>query len=115
MNDRKKNDLSTIFLSCCHQTPKPGPTSTAASARDNNEKLSDAAWLNSYIAWIRLSKMIERNSAMIDYGKRQIFKATSDVSESGTGTMAKKVTKAADIVRMYDLLLQVSQSSIESK
>ena len=51
--------------------------------------------------------MIERNLAMIDNGKQQIFKtATTEVEKTGAAS-TKKVTKAADVVRMYDLLLQV--------
>ena len=52
--------------------------------------------------------MIERNLAMIDNGKQQIFKTTTSETEKVDGTLAKKVTKPADIVRMYDLLLQVN-------
>jgi hypothetical protein len=52
--------------------------------------------------------MIERNLAMIDNGKQQIFKETTSDTEKVDGTSAKKITKPADIVRMYDLLLQVS-------
>jgi hypothetical protein len=51
--------------------------------------------------------MIERNLAMIDNGKQQIFKATPSDNEKS----AKKITKPADIVRMYDLLLQVNDHS----
>ncbi len=52
--------------------------------------------------------MIERNLAMIDNGKQQIFKSTPSDNDKSDGTSAKKITKPADIVRMYDLLLQVS-------
>ena len=52
--------------------------------------------------------MIERNLAMIDNGKQQIFKSPSSETENTDGTSGKKVSKPADIVRMYDLLLQVS-------
>ncbi len=52
--------------------------------------------------------MIERNLAMIDNGKQQVFKGTTSETEKADATSAKKVTKSADIVRMYDLLLQVS-------
>jgi hypothetical protein len=55
--------------------------------------------------------MIERNLAMIDNGKQQIFKTTTSDTEKVDGPSAKKVTKPADIVRMYDLLLQVSDHS----
>ncbi|CAF0816975.1 unnamed protein product [Didymodactylos carnosus] len=78
----------------------------------SNEKLSDNVWLYSYISKIRLSKMIERNLAMIDNAKQQIFKApatTTTTKNSGEDmllTTSKKITKPADIVRMYDLLLQ---------
>lgn len=51
--------------------------------------------------------MIERNLAMIDNGKQQIFKSSSSDTEKVDETTAKKVSKPADIVRMYDLLLQV--------
>jgi signal recognition particle subunit SRP68 len=92
-------------------TFKPIPVSAASSsaARESNDKLSDGVWLYSYIAWIRLSKMIERNLAMIDNGKQQIFKATTSETEKVDATLAKKVAKPADIIRMYDLLLQVSR------
>jgi hypothetical protein len=53
--------------------------------------------------------MIERNLAMIDNGKQQIFKATTSETEKVDATSAKKVAKPADIIRMYDLLLQVSR------
>jgi signal recognition particle subunit SRP68 len=87
-------------------TFKPIPVSSSTTPRDNNEKLSDGVWLYSYIAWIRLSKMIERNLAMIDNGKQQIFKANPSENEKSDATSVKKITKPADIVRMYDLLLQ---------
>jgi hypothetical protein len=51
--------------------------------------------------------MIERNLAMIDNGKQQIFKANPSENEKSDATSVKKITKPADIVRMYDLLLQV--------
>lgn len=85
----------------------PGST---ASARDSNEKLPDDVWIYSYIVWIRLSKMIERNSAMIDNGKQQIFKSADIDGQNSNSSTTKKVTKAADVVRMYDLLLQVRLS-----
>ncbi|CAF1132775.1 unnamed protein product [Adineta steineri] len=88
-------------------TFKPVPASAAAGATPStNEKLSDGVWLYSYIAWIRLSKMIERNLAMIDNAKQQTFKTTTSDTDKTDATSAKKVTKSADIVRMYDLLLQ---------
>ena len=49
--------------------------------------------------------MLERNLAMIDNGKQQIFK--TGISETN-----KKNTKPADIIRMYDLLLQVRKSFV---
>ena len=52
--------------------------------------------------------MIERNLAMIDNGKQQIFKSSPSETEKTDDKTAKKVSKPADIVRMYDLLLQVS-------
>ena len=54
--------------------------------------------------------MIERNLAMIDNGKQQIFKSPEADSEKSDATANKKSTKPADIVRMYDLLLQVNDS-----
>ena len=50
--------------------------------------------------------MIERNLAMIENGKQQVFKSADGEKTDATG--GKKVTKAADLIRMYDLLLQVS-------
>lgn len=52
--------------------------------------------------------MIERNLAMIDNGKQQVFKTSTADTEKADGTSGKKVTKPADLIRMYDLLLQVS-------
>lgn len=52
--------------------------------------------------------MIERNLAMIDNGKQQIFKTNTSDTEKIDTTSAKKVAKPADIIRMYDLLLQVN-------
>ena len=52
--------------------------------------------------------MIERNLAMIDNGKQQVLKSTSSDNDKSDATSGKKITKPADIVRMYDLLLQVS-------
>jgi len=51
--------------------------------------------------------MIERNLAMIDNGKQQIWKS-STVDNEKNDNQSKKVTKPADIIRMYDLLLQVN-------
>ena len=107
---RNKIFASINFLPFGMKTFKPVPSaSTIAStaSRESNEKLSDGVWLYSYIAWIRLSKMIERNLAMIDNGKQQIFKIDTADTEKSDVTSGKKVTKAADIIRMYDLLLQV--------
>ena len=56
--------------------------------------------------------MIERNLAMIDNGKQQIFKSLSSETENTDGTGTKKVSKPVDIVRMYDLLLQVSVADL---
>lgn len=90
------------------QTFKSIPISSAtAAASAGTDKLSDGVWLYSYIAWIRLTKMIERNLAMIDNGKQQIFKTAANETEKTGGTSTKKSTKAPDVVRMYDLLLQV--------
>lgn len=52
--------------------------------------------------------MIERNLAMIDNGKQQVFKTNVETSEKADAASTKKVSKPADIIRMYDLLLQVS-------
>jgi hypothetical protein len=52
--------------------------------------------------------MIERNLAMIDNGKQQISKTSTSDAEKIDAKSAKKITKPADIVRMYDLLLQVN-------
>ncbi len=90
----------------------PSATVASSATRESNEKLSDGVWLYSYIAWIRLSKMIERNLPMIDNGKQQIFKTTTSDTEKVDATAAKKVTKSADIIRMYDLLLQVKQNRV---
>lgn len=94
-------------ISIARQTFKPALTATAGVAREGGEKLSDGVWLYSYIVWIRLSKMIERNLAMIDNGKQQIFKTAAPENEKSSEASTKKVTKSADVVRMYDLLLQV--------
>ncbi|CAF0864326.1 unnamed protein product [Adineta ricciae] len=88
-------------------TFKPTPASAAPAdntKRENADRLSDGVWLYSYIAWIRLSKMIERNLAMIENGKQQVFRSVD--GEKTDVTEGKKVTKAADLIRMYDLLLQ---------
>ncbi|UJR35497.1 hypothetical protein I4U23_028251 [Adineta vaga] len=90
-------------------TFKPIPVSAAPvdnTKRETAEKLSDGVWLYSYIAWIRLSKMIERNLAMIENGKQQVFKSTTSGNDKTDATGSKKVTKSADLIRMYDLLLQ---------
>lgn len=50
--------------------------------------------------------MIERNLAMIENGKQQVFKSAD--AEKADVAGGKKVTKAADLIRMYELLLQVS-------
>lgn len=95
------------------QTFKPVPASAAPASgatREGAEKLSDGVWLYSYIAWIRLSKMLERNSAMIENGKQQVFKTAATDAEKADGAAARKATKSADLIRMYDLLLQVGSS-----
>ena len=53
--------------------------------------------------------MIERNLAMIDNGKQQVFKTSTTKTEKS----GKKVTKPADMIRMYELLLQVSYSNFD--
>ena len=56
--------------------------------------------------------MIERNLAMIENGKQQIFKFAATDAEKADATAARKATKSADLIRMYDLLLQVSTSRL---
>jgi hypothetical protein len=51
-----------------------------------------------------------RLTKMIDNGEQQIFKGAANETEQMGGASTKKATKAAGVVRMYDLLLQVRDS-----
>ena len=69
-------------------------------------------FLHSYLTYIRLTKTVERNLLMVDSLKGN-FPAImlqsnfSETSQSTAGSSSKKITKPEDLVRIYDIILQV--------
>ena len=71
-----------------------------------NEKPSNLILLFSYLTWTRINKTIERNLLMVESYQNSLNKQTG--SEALVGEDAKtKVAKPQDIVRLYDIILQV--------
>ena len=63
-------------------------------------------FLLSYISFIRLSKTIDRNLLMAQSLQLQM--------ESGKTTGQGKTTKPDDLVRLYDILIQVYTNNINT-
>ena len=74
--------------------------------------IANLQFLHSYLTYIRLTKTVERNLLMVDSLKKN-FPAVmlqsnlSETSQSVAGSSSKKVTKPEDLVRIYDIILQV--------
>ena len=69
-------------------------------------------FLHSYLTYIRLTKTVERNLLMVDSLKSNfptvlLQSNYSESSQSAAGSSSKKITKPEDLVRIYDIILQV--------
>lgn len=79
--------------------------------------LANLEFLHSYLVYIRLTKTVERNLLMVDSLKsnfpRVLLQSNyGEGSQSGTGSSSKKITKPEDLVRIYDIILQVCNSCL---
>lgn len=71
--------------------------------------MGNMQFLHVYITFIRLSKTVERNLLMAESMKNSLptslQNSVGDIpAETGSG---KKVAKPEDLVRIYDIILQV--------
>ena len=62
-------------------------------------KISNQHYLHSYLSYIKLSKTIERNLLLIDNLKNYL--------PGGKVEEGRKITKPQDLVRLYDIIIQV--------
>jgi len=63
-------------------------------------KISNTHYLHSYLSYTRLTKTVERNLLLIDKLKNYLPGKQMDENH--------KVTKPQDLVRLYDIIIQVS-------
>lgn len=63
--------------------------------------------LQSYITYVKLSKTTDRNLLMVEAMKKQLPVSLQDSSEAVEPDPTKKLTKPEDLVRIYDIILQV--------
>ena len=68
-------------------------------------KISNQHYLHSYLTYIKLSKTIERNLLLIENLKNYL--------PGGQVAEGRKITKPQDLVRLYDIIIQVSMISYE--
>jgi len=64
-------------------------------------KVSNQHYLHSYLAYIKLSKTIDRNLLIIENMKPYL--------PGGQVEEGRKITKPQDLVRLYDIIIQVSR------
>ena len=62
-------------------------------------KISNAHYLHSYLMYLRLTTTVERNLLLVENMKLSL---PENVQEEG-----KKLTKPQDLVRLYDIIIQV--------
>lgn len=70
--------------------------------------------LQSYITHVKLGKTIDRNLLMIQAMKKQLPVNLQDSSEAVEPDTTKKITKPEDLVRLYDIILQVWNNCVNS-
>lgn len=70
-------------------------------------QIGNMQFLHVYITFIRLSKTIERNLLMAESMKSNLPSALQNTVEEVTTESGKKISKPEDLVRIYDIILQV--------
>lgn len=73
-------------------------------------QIGNMQFLHIYITYIRLSKTVERNLLMAESMKSNLPAVLQNSVEEVTaesGSAAKKISKPEDLVRIYDIILQV--------
>ena len=78
---------------------------TAQRGQQIEGKISNQHYLHSYLTYIKLSKTIERNLLLIENLKNYL--------PGGQVAEGRKITKPQDLVRLYDIIIQVSMISYE--
>ena len=92
------------IILCLFQAKSKAPKTEAHKA--------NVQFLHSYLTYIRLTKTVERNLLMVDSLKKNfpvvmLQSNLSETSQTTAGSSSKKVTKPEDLVRIYDIILQV--------
>ena len=72
---------------------------TAQRGQQVEGKISNQHYLHSYLSYIKLSKTIERNLLLIENLKNYL--------PGGLVEEGRKITKPQDLVRLYDIIIQV--------
>lgn len=67
--------------------------------------------LQSYLTFVKLSKTIDRNVLMIEAMKKQLPVTLQETANAAEPDPSKKLTKPEDLVRIYDIILQVFHSN----
>lgn len=64
-------------------------------------------FLHNYVTFIRLSKTVERNLLMAESMKGSLPALLQKAAEEITVNTVKRLSKPEDLVRIYDIILQV--------
>ncbi len=72
------------------------------------EKPSNTLLLFSYLTWTRINKTIERNLLMVDSFKSLLTSNQSKIIDNDD--KQSKNARPQDIVRLYDIIIQVNYS-----
>ena len=77
-------------------------------------QIGNMQFLHIYISFIRLSKTVERNLLMAESMKSNLPSVLQNSVEEVTtesGSVGRKISKPEDLVRIYDIILQVGCQS----
>lgn len=82
-------------------------------SQKTESQIANLQFLYTYISHIRLTKTIERNLLMAESMKTNL---PSRLQERGDvdNSQSKKITKPEDLVRIYDIILQVGKVSVRT-
>ena len=73
-------------------------------------QIGNMQFLHVYISYIRLSKTVERNLLMAESMKRNlppVLQTSVGEVTVESGPSSRKISKPEDLVRIYDIILQV--------
>ena len=94
------------------------PQTVKQRSQKGEGQIPATQFLHTYLTYIRLTKTIERNLLLAESLKANLPSnnvgggASSGATGSSSSSNNKKVTKPQDLIRIYDIILQVSRFSL---